>query len=158
MYPFRCLLRGKMGSFSWMEVTAFFSPFLPETTSLHLDSGQLDASASLLTWHVTSTQTVAHCPVCAVPAKRLHSRYTRTRADLPWAHDRVHLQLRVRTWFCQNPPGIRQICTARLPPVAAPWARQTQRLVHWRTHIAVVLGATAGAQLSRRLGGAGSRT
>lgn len=141
-----------------MEVTAFFSPFLPETTSLHLDSWQLDAPASLLTLHVTSTQTVVRCPVCAVPAERMHSRYTRTLADLPWAHDRVRLQLRVRKWFCQNSQCVRQIFTERLPTVAAPWARQTQRLVHWLTHIALALGGTAGAQLSRELGGAVSRT
>jgi transposase len=141
-----------------MEATAFFSPFLPDTTSLHLDSWQLDVPTSLMTLHVTSTQTVARCPVCAVPAKRLHSRYTRTLADLPWAHYRVRLQLRVRKWFCQNPQGLRQIFTERLPTVAAPWARQTQRLVQWLRHIAVALGGTAGAQLSRRLGGAGSRT
>src|SRR4029434_932327 len=96
-------------------------------------------------------QTVSRGPVCAVPAKRLHSRYTRTLVNLPWAHDRVRMQLRVRKWFCQNPPCIRQIFTERLPTVAAPWARQTQRLVHWLTHIAVALGGTAGAQLSRRL-------
>ena len=147
-----------MGSFSCLEATAVFSPFLPDTTSLHLDSWQLDAPVSLLTVHVTSTQTVARCPVCTVPAKRLHSRYTRTLADLPWAHDRVRLQLRVRKWFCQHPHCSRQIFTERLPTVAAPWARQTQRLVHWLTHMAVALGGTAGAQLSRRLGGAGSRT
>jgi transposase len=141
-----------------MEATAVFSLFLPETTSLHLDSWQLDAPASLLTLHVTSTQAVARCPVCAVPAKRRHSRYTRTLADLPWAHCRVRLQLRVRKWFCQNPQCVRQIFTERLPTVAAPWARQTQQLVQWLTHIAVALGGTAGAQLSRRLGGAGSRT
>jgi transposase len=141
-----------------MEATGFFSPFLADTTSRHLDAWQLDAPASLLTLHVTSTQTVARCRVYAVPAERRHSRYTRMLADLPWAHYRVRLQLRVRKWFGQNPSGIRQIFTERLPPVAAPWARQTQRLVHWLPHIAVALGGTAGAQLSRRLGGAGSRT
>ena len=111
-----------------------------------------------MTLHVTSTQTAVPCPICAVPAERMHSRYTRTLADLPWAHYRVRLQLRVRKGFCQNPQCVRQICTERLPTVAAPWARRTQRLVQWLTHIVVALGGTAGAQLSRSLGGAGSRT
>jgi transposase len=39
----------------------------------------------------------------------------------------------------------------------APWARRTQRLVHWLAPIAVALGGTAGAQLSQSLGGAVSR-
>src|SRR6266568_1894257 len=101
---------------------------------------------------------VGRCPVCAVPAERMHSRYTHTFADLPWAHYRVRLQLRARKWFCQNSQCVRQIFTERLPMVAAPWARQTQRLVHWLTRIAIALGGTAGAQLSRDLGGAVSRT
>jgi transposase len=98
---------------------------------------RLPGPASRLTLHVTSTQAVVRCPVCAVPAKRLPSRYTRILADLPWAHCHVRLQLRVRKWCCQNPQCIRQIFTERLPAVAAPWARQTQRLVQWLTHIAV---------------------
>ena len=150
-----------MDSFSehpYMEATAFFSLLLPDTTALHLDSWQLDAPAALLTLHVTSTQTVVPCPLCTVPAVHIHSHYTRTLADLPWAHYRVRLQLRVRKWFCQNPQCVRQVFTERLPTVAAPWARQTQRLVHWLTHIAIALGGTAGAQLSGDLGGTGSRT
>ena len=141
-----------------MEGTAFFSPFLPDTPSLHLDAWQLDAPAALLTLHVTSTQPVGRCPVCAVPAERQHSRYTRTLADLPWAHYRVRLQLRVRKWFCQNSHCVCRIFTERLPTVAAPWARRTRRFAQWLTHIAVALGGRAGAQLSHALGGAGSRT
>ena len=141
-----------------MEATAFFSLLLPDTISLHLDSWQLDAPTSLLTLHVTSTQTMVPCPLCAVPAARLHSHYTRTLADLPWAHYRVRLQLRVRKWLCQNSQCVRQISTERLPTVAAPGARQTPRLVPWLTPIAIALGGTAGAQLSRDLGGTGSRT
>lgn len=87
----------------YLEATAFFSPFLPETTSLHLDAWQLDAPASLMTLHVTSTQTAVPCPICAVPAERMHSRYTRTLADLPWAHYRVRLQLQVRQGVLSEP-------------------------------------------------------
>jgi transposase len=69
------------------------------------------------------------CPVCSVPAEHIHSRYTRTLADLPWAAYRVRLQLRVRKWFCPNPACVRRIFTERLPTVAGPWARRTLRLV-----------------------------
>ena len=74
-----------------MEGTAFFSLLLPDTTSLRLDAWRLDTAASLLTVSVTSTQTIVPCPVCAVPAARIHSRYSRTLADLPWAASRVRL-------------------------------------------------------------------
>src|SRR5262249_54848336 len=129
-------------------MTTFFSLLLPDTTVLHLDSWELNASASLITLHVTATPTAVPCPRCAVLVTRLHSRYTRTLADVPWAHYRVRWHLRVRKWFCQNPQCVRQIFTERLPAVAAPWARQTARLVQWLGHITVALGGKAGAQLS----------
>ena len=41
------------------------------------------------TYHLTLgalvTTPTASCPTCAQPARRLHSRYRRTLADLPWA-------------------------------------------------------------------------
>jgi hypothetical protein len=47
--------------------------------------------------------------------------------------------------------------TERLPVLVAPWARRTQRLVHWLVHIALALAGTAGARLSRGLGPAITR-
>ena len=131
-----------------MEVTAFFSPFLPDTTLLRLDAWHRDAQASLMTLFVTSTQTAVCCPVCAMPAERIHSRYTRTLADLPWATYRVRLQLRVRKWFCANPDCVRRIFTERLPTVAAPWARRTLRLVQRLVALGLALGGRAGVRLS----------
>jgi transposase len=69
-------------------------------------------------------------------------------ADLPWAHYRVRLQLRVRKWFCQNPGCARRIFTERLPTVAAPWARRTLRLAQRLVALGVALGGTAGVHLS----------
>jgi transposase len=83
-----------------------------------------------------------------VPAARIHSRYTRTLADLPWAAYRVRLQLRVRKWFCANPACGRRIFTERLPTVAAPWARRTLRLVQRLVALGLALGGRAGGRLS----------
>jgi transposase len=88
------------------------------------------------------------CPRCAIPARRVHSRYKRTLADLPWAHCRVRLQLRVRKWFCQNPQCMRRIFTERLPTVAAPWARRTMRLAQRLATLGAALGGKAGGRLS----------
>jgi transposase len=55
-----------------------------------------------MTLHVTSTQQIVPCPVCAVFTARVHSRYTRTLADLPWGVARVRWQLRVRKFICTN--------------------------------------------------------
>jgi hypothetical protein len=95
---------------------------------------------------VTSTQPVVPCPVCAVFTPRVHSRYTRTLADLPWGVARVRWRL------CTNAPCPRRIFTERLPEVVAPWARRTRRLVAWLIAVGLALGGAAGVRLSRRLG------
>jgi transposase len=105
-----------------------------------------------MTLHVTSTQEGVPCPVCAVFTARVHSRYTRTLADLPWGVARVRWQLRVRKFVCTNAQCPRRIFTERLPEVVAPWARRTRRLVAWLLAIGLALGGAAGVRLSRRLG------
>jgi len=133
------------------------SSLLPQAPLLHLETWQIDTATAQLTLRVQSTQTLVHCPVCRFPTRRIHSRYRRTIADLPWAHYRVVWQLGVRKFFCANGRCPRRIFTERLPGVVAPWARRTKRLLHWLAHIALALGGAAGAQLSRCLGGAVSR-
>ena len=135
-----------------MEATTVVSRFLPETTSLQLNSWQLDDTATLMTLHVTSTQRLVPCPVCTVFTSRVHSRYTRTLADLPWGTARVRWQLRVRKFICANVQCPRRIFTERLPEVVAPWARRTPRLVAWLIAIGLALGGTAGVRLRQCLG------
>jgi len=101
------------------EETAFVSTpativlarLLPDTTILRLDACYVDDAAAQIPLQVRSTPTSVPWPRCARPARRIHSHYERTLADLPWAHYRVRLQLRVRKWFCQNPPCVRRIFT-----------------------------------------------
>ena len=133
------------------------SSLLLQAPLLHLETWQVDTTTAQVTLRVQSTQTWVHCPVCRFPTRRIHSHYTRTVADLPWAHYHVVLQLGVRKFFCPNGRCPRRIFTERLPGVVAPWARRTARLVEWLAHIAVALGGAAGVQLSRGLGVAVSR-
>ena len=130
---------------------------LPNALHLHLDAWHMDDTATQLTLRVTSTQALVHCPICRFPTRRVHSRYVRTVADLPWGAWRVVLHLQVRKFFCANGRCTRRIFTERLAPLVAPWARRTQRLTQWLVHIAVALAGTAGARLSRGLGLAVSR-
>jgi transposase len=133
------------------------SRLLPQAPLLRLETWQIDTASAQVTLRVQSTQTRGHCPVCRCPTRRIHSRYTRTVADLPWAHCRVVWQLCVRKFFCTNGRCTRRIFTERLPGVVAPWARRTERLFQWLTHIALALGGAAGVRLSRCLGVAISR-
>ncbi|HEY5869270.1 MAG TPA: transposase family protein, partial [Candidatus Tectomicrobia bacterium] len=125
---------------------------LPDATTLSLDAWYVDAAAAQITLRVRSTQTRVPCPLCATPARHIHSRYDRTMADLPWAHYRVRLQLRVRKWFCRNHHCCRRIFTERLPTVAAPWARRTVRLAQRLVALGIALGGTAGVRFGHAWG------
>jgi len=117
----------------------------------------LDDATAQITLRVRSTQAMAPCPLCTTPARRIHSHYERALADLPWAHYRVRLQLRVRKWFCPNRQCPRCIFTERLPTVAAPWARRTLRLTQRLLALGVALGGRAGVRLSHAWDLGGSR-
>src|SRR4029434_4554341 len=117
---------------------------------LHLVACHVDTTAAQITLLVGSMQVSAPCPLCATPARRIHSRYTRILADLPWANYRVCLQLRVRKWWCRHRPCPRRIFTERLPTVAAPWARRTLRLAQHLVDLGMALGGQAGRRLSQR--------
>jgi transposase len=82
----------------------------------------------------------------------VHSRYTRTLADLPWSGYAITWQLRVRKLFCSNTKCPRRLFTERLPGLVAPWARRTLRLATRLLAIGLALGGAAGARLSRTLG------
>jgi transposase len=124
-----------------------FARLLPDATTLRLDACEVDEAAAQITLAVQSTQTSAPCPLCATPARRIHSDYERTLADLPWSQYRVCLQLRVRKWFCRNRACQRRIFTERLPTVAAPWARRTLRLAQRLVALGIALGGKAGVRL-----------
>jgi transposase len=84
---------------------------LPKTTSLHLDTWHLDDAHAQITLLIASTQAAPRCPECDVPARHVHSHYTRTPADLPWSGYGITWQLRVRKLFCHNRKCPRRIFT-----------------------------------------------
>jgi transposase len=126
--------------------------FLPDPTTLALEAWQLDPTAATLTLQVTATALQAPCPLCHRPATRVHSRYRRGLADVPWGAYAVRVQLQVRKWFCDTPPCPRRIFTERLPTVVAPWARRTLRLAQRLLAYGVALGGEAGARLATCVG------
>ena len=101
---------------------------------------------------LTATAPAATCPLCGHASGRIHSRYARTLADLPWAGATVRLALQVRKFFCTTPTCPRRIFTERLPAVAAPYARKTARLTDALRLVGFALGGEAGARLIARLG------
>lgn len=140
------------------SVLTFLTRFLPDTTMLSLEACHVDDAVHQVTLHVTSLHARVPCPRCHVQTARVHSRYTRIVADLPWGAYAVRLQLRVRKFFCGNAACPCQIFTERLPAVVAPWARRTMRLVERLRALGVALGGVrAGTRLTPRFGLLASR-
>ncbi len=101
---------------------------LPSETDLRLDRVVADDQTQTLRVEVTSTQAAPACPRCAAATSRIHSRYTRTLADLPWADVGVEVLVHVRKCFCPTESCSRTIFCERVPQIARPWARRTRRL------------------------------
>jgi transposase len=105
-----------------------------------------------VTIRAMSEATDVCCPVCGEPAERVHSRYERTLADLPWARFAVRLHVEVRRFFCANPTCPRRIFAERLAGIAPAAAHRTDRQRARLTDIALVLGGEAGARLAAKHG------
>ena len=97
---------------------------LPIPRSLHVETLFLDADG--LTILASSAAPDAPCPLCGQRSDRVHSRYTRTLADLPWATLAVGLRVQVRKFFCDNVTGLRRIFSEQLGDIAAVSARHAQ--------------------------------
>ena len=122
---------------------------LPDPNSLRLIC--ISAEADRLTLAATTTLPKAECPVCGKFSGRVHSRYTRTLADLPWLGIPVRMRLHVRRFFCEEPSCERAIFAERLHGVVSHYARRTNRLDEWFTHVSFALGGEAGARLLHEL-------
>ena len=57
----------------------------------------------------------SRCPACGRVSRRVHSRYKRQIADLPWEGIPVRIELRVRRFFCVSDHCSQRIFTERLP-------------------------------------------
>ncbi len=130
---------------------SYHSILLPESALLRMESLRFDEANRRLTFTLVSHQDALYCPVCLAPATRMHSQYTRTIADLPWADVQVQLHLQVRKSFCPTADCPRVIFTERLPTLVAPYGRRTTRLATAQRHVGVALGGTVGGNLSNAL-------
>ena len=105
-----------------------------------------------VTIRAVSEATGVCCPVCGEPSDRVHSRYERTLADLPWARFAVRFRLQVRRFFCENPACPRTIFAERLAGIAPAFAHRTEQQRERLTDLALALGGEAGARLAAKHG------
>src|ERR1700722_18961510 len=100
---------------------------------------------------VVPTSTACCCPQCGLASDRVHSHYIRTLADVP-AHGRViHLQIRLRRFFCGFAGCAQETFAEQVPQVMMRHSRKTCRLVQALQNIALEAGGEAGARLGGRL-------
>ncbi len=121
---------------------------LPLQDGLHVEHLDVGDAALLLT--LAATAPLARCPLCATPSSRMHSRYRRQAADLPWGAATLHLLLSVRRFYCSVRTCPRRIFTERLPHLLQPYARRTARAQEIARAIALAVGGEGGARLIAR--------
>ncbi len=127
---------------------------LPNPEQLHLV--HLAATAQEITAVVETITASVPCPLCGRMSGRVHSRYIRSVADLPWHGVPFRLRVHVRRFFCDESTCSRAIFAERLLGLVAPHARRTERLTAWLRAVGFALGGKAGTQLLCALGLAAS--
>lgn len=125
-----------------------FELLLPDSEQIRCDGISVGEEDRQIFMELAANTADSACPLCNKKSRKVHSRYRRHLADLPWADVPVSISLQVRRFFCPNENCSRVIFCERLPGVVAPWARRTERLVRAQRAIGLALGGAAGARLS----------
>ncbi len=118
----------------------------------HLEVERLLPEEGGVTIRAAAGTAAAPCPRCGERSRRIHSRYVRTLADLPWGGVPLCLRVTIRKFFCDNPDCPRRIFAERLDGVARSHARRTDRQRATLEVVGLALGGEAGARLAARLG------
>ncbi|CAN7671163.1 ISL3 family transposase [Rhizobium sp. LjRoot30] len=123
-------------------------PLIPP--SLVVDHVEQSKEAITIDCRFRSTE--AKCPDCSQASHRLHSRYERRLADLPWQGRAVTITLSVRRLRCSNERCGRRIFAENAGDVSWRHRRRTIRLEDVHRSIGMALGGEAGMRLVARLG------
>jgi transposase len=98
------------------------------------------------------------CLACGTSSRKVHSRYVRRLADLPWEGVPVVIRLQTRRFFCVEPGCRRKVFTEALPGTVARYSRRSCRSSEALRWLTLALGGRAGARLGERLGLLASRS
>ena len=94
----------------------------------------------------------AQWPRCGTPTQKVHSRYVRRLADLPWHGVAGVIHLQTRRFFCVEPGCQRKVFTEPLPGTVARYGRRSCRSGEALPCLTLALGGRAGTRLAERLG------
>ncbi len=101
---------------------------------------------------LASNRTTVACPACGTLAQRVHSRYQRTLADLPWQGLAVTLTLETRRFFCEAASCERRIFAEPFSGLAPARSRRSSRLTALYSAVGLALGGEPGVRLVAELG------
>jgi transposase len=115
-----------------------------------LDRVEITPQAVILCLRTTAPD--APCPLCARPARQVHSRYTRSAHDLPIQGRPALLRLTARRFFCRTDDCQRRVFCEQLPALLAKHAQTTTRLHATHRDLGLALGGEPSARLAAKLG------
>jgi len=124
-----------------------FSEQMLACSKVEVVTAVTDQTGTVMQVRLRSREITAKCPSCGVYATSVHSMYERHLKDLPWGGLTVGLILEVQRYFCKNSGCPRKTFSERIPSLAQPYARQTNRL----SGVIKQFGLWAGLSMSKRL-------
>lgn len=125
-----------------MNIASFLA--LPPTLTVD----RVERSRQGLTVYLSATASTASCPRCGTAGSRVHSRYTRTVADLSCVGQRLTLKLLVRKWICSLDSCPQHIFAEQFAGLVHRYARMTDRLIKALQSLGVTTNGADGACLS----------
>lgn len=132
-----------------MEFPVSLISLLVPLAEVELVSVHIEDSRVVLV--VSSTQSAVVCPQCRSVPSRVHSRYTRTAADLPCGGRVLSVSVQVRRFFCDARHCERKTFAERFGTVLPAYARRTARLTAALCAVAFAAGGEGGARLAHVL-------
>lgn len=92
------------------------------------------------------------CPKCSKPSRSIHSKYTRSFADLPVSGKEVKVIIEVRKFFCRNAKCQRKIFTERFTHQIQPHGRCFLRCEEMLQKVGLELGGSKAARMGKVMG------
>ena len=129
-----------------LSITTLVFPSCPD---LLLEEITCEGQTLFLT--VRSSKKAVACPHCAKVAAKVHSRYSRTLADVSLMDYAVRLRVQVRRFFCSNPACARKTFAEPFADLVVPHARRTNRQASRLRGIAKELGGRPAARESENV-------
>jgi transposase len=123
---------------------------LPDLPGFSIE--HITLTGGVITILAQSCTVSACCPTCTQLSSRVHSRYQRKLADLPWSGRIVRLVVQVCRFFCQQLACPRKTFAEAIPAVAERYARRTIRLKEVLERLGLALGGEAASRLTALLG------